>query len=200
MPDKTWPTQLEETKAGYRLLCDYMGAGSRICVSGDSAGATLVMSLLLANRTAMEDPQRPGLALLVSPWTHLVSGLNRNTASDYLDSNSLHRYARQYAGEASTEDNVISPGKSESLAWRVAAPTRGYSVIYGTEEVFAPGIEETVRSMKRSGSLVESAREEAGIHVWPMVNLYLGGTTEIRLRGLALMAEIAFSKMGIKTE
>jgi acetyl esterase/lipase len=197
VPDETWPKQFEETRAGYRFLCEYLGDGSRICVSGDSAGATLILSLLLRNEKVGEPVPRPGLAVLLSPWTHLVSELNQNTRSDYLDSNSLHLYARQYAGKASVDDPVISPGRTRS-GWQLSAPVKGYHIMYGAEEVFAPGIQDTVKNMKRSGATVETAQEDAGIHAWPVVDLFLADSPEDRLHGLRRMTEVVYSKMGPK--
>jgi acetyl esterase/lipase len=197
VPDETWPRQFEETRAGYRFLCDYLGASSRICVSGDSAGATLILSLLLRNEKVGEPVARPGLAVLLSPWTHLVSELNQNTPSDYLDSDSLHLYARQYAGKASVDDAVISPGRTLT-GWQVSAPVNGYHIMFGAEEVFAPGIQEMVKSMKRSGASVETTQEDAGIHAWPVVDLFLADAPKDRLRGLRHMTEVVYSKMGPK--
>lgn len=197
VPEGTWPKQFQETRAGYRLLCDYLGDGSRICVSGDSAGATLILSLLLRNEKVGEPVPRPGLAVLLSPWTHLVSTLNKNTPSDYLDSDSLHLYAQQYAGRASVEDPVLSPGLTYT-GWQVSAPAKGYHIIYGAEEVFAPGIQETVKNMKRSGAAVEMTREDAGIHAWPVVDLFLADSAEDRLHGLNRMTEVVYFKMGLK--
>jgi acetyl esterase/lipase len=197
VPEGTWPKQFQETRAGYRFLCEYLGDGSRICVSGDSAGATLILSLLLRNEKVGEPVPRPGLAVLLSPWTHLVSRLNKNTPSDYLDSDSLHLYAQQYAGKASVEDPVLSPGLTYT-GWQVSAPVKGYHIIYGAEEVFAPGIQETVKNMKRSGAAVEMTREGAGIHAWPVVDLFLADSTEDRLHGLSRMTEVVYFKMGPK--
>jgi acetyl esterase/lipase len=197
VPDEVWPQQFEETRAGYRFLCDYLGDGSRICVSGDSAGATLILSLLLRNGRMGEPVSRPGLALLLSPWTHLVSELNQNTQSDYLDSDSLHLYARQYAGKASVDDAVISPGRTHT-GWQVSAPVNGYLIMFGAEEVFAPGIQEMVKSMKRSGASVETAQEDMGIHAWPVVDLFLADSPKDRLRGVRQMTEVVYSKMGPK--
>ena len=197
VPDETWPKQFQETRAGYRFLCDYLGDGSRICVSGDSAGATLILSLLLRNEKVGEPVPRPGLAVLLSPWTHLVSDFNTNTASDYLDSDSLHLYARQYAGKASVDDPVLSPGRT-TTGWQVSAPVKGYHIVYGAEEVFAPGIQETITSMKRSSAAVGTTREEAGIHAWPAVDLFLADAADDRLHGLNKMTEIVYSKMGTK--
>jgi acetyl esterase/lipase len=200
VPDAKWPTQLNETRAGYQFLQDTFGPGSagNICISGDSAGATLVLSMLLhpggidKDAQVMKKLDRPGLAVLLSPWTHLVSDLNRNTRSDYLNKDSLHLYARQYAGDAASTDEVISPGLCADR-WKQVAPKNGFRIIYGAEEVFAPGIEEMTARIKRNGVLIKTYREDAGIHAWPVVNLFLGGSREERLSGLDIMAESIMS-------
>ncbi|EHY56400.1 hypothetical protein ABEF92_006644 [Exophiala dermatitidis] len=199
VPDAQWPTQFKETVAGYNFLCETFGEGSaaKISVSGDSAGATLVLSMLLHLEGDEQNPNnqrlsRPTLAILLSPWTHLVSELNRNTASDYLDKDSLHLYARQYAGGAATTDNLISPGLSTS-GWKKASPLEGYCIVYGAEEVFSPAIDETIAHMENEGATVKAYRQEAGIHAWPVVNLFLGDSREERLYGLDIMTKFIVS-------
>ncbi|KIW34811.1 uncharacterized protein PV07_01564 [Cladophialophora immunda] len=199
VPDAQWPVQFNETRAGYTFLRDTFGEGSaaKICVSGDSAGATLILSMLLQPGHLDQDPQslslhRPGLAILLSPWTHLVSELNQNTASDYLDRTSLHLYAKQYAGEATMMDGVISPGLCIGR-WKQASPLNGFRIIYGAEEVFAPGIQVMADHMKKNGAMVKLHEQEAGIHAWPVVNLFLGGTRDERLRGLDIMTDFILS-------
>ncbi|KAK5269151.1 hypothetical protein LTR99_009291 [Exophiala xenobiotica] len=199
VPDAQWPTQYNETRAGYTFLRETFGndSAAKICVSGDSAGATLILSMLLQPGHLEQDPQfqslhRPGLAILLSPWTHLVSDLNQNTRSDYLDKNSLHLYARQYAGEACTSDSVIAPGLNTGR-WKQASPLNGYRIICGAEEVFGPGIQDMVHHMKDNGAVVKASELEAGIHAWPVVNLFLGETREERLQGLDIMTEFVMS-------
>jgi len=199
VPDAQWPVQFNETRAGYTFLRETFGDGSaaKICVSGDSAGATLILSMLLQPGHLEQDPQfqslhRPGLAILVSPWTHLVSDLNQNTRSDYLDKNSLHRYAKQYAGPATMSDGVISPGLC-SGRWKQASPSSGFRILYGAEEVFAPGIQETVNHMKKNGAVVKTHEQEAGIHAWPVVKLFLGESRDERLEGLDVMTDFIMS-------
>lgn len=202
VPDATWPVQFEETRAAFKFLRDGFGEGSaeRICVSGDSAGATLMLSLLLHPVATDQDPPLeerdvPGLAILLSPWTHLVSELNQNTPSDYLNSESLHLYASQYAGNLTRTDKVVSPGLSVGR-WQQASPVDGYRVIYGAEEVFAPGILEMCKSMKKDGVVIQRHAEPAGIHAWPVVNLFLGESREARLHGLQKMTDyVASSKI-----
>ncbi|EXJ83457.1 hypothetical protein A1O1_07080 [Capronia coronata CBS 617.96] len=199
VPDAQWPTQFNETRAGYTFLREAFGDASapKICVSGDSAGATLILSMLLQSGRVDQDPQlqalhRPCLAILLSPWTHLVSELNRNTTSDYLDKDSLELYAKQYAGEGAMINSIISPGLS-TARWKQASPLNGYRIIYGAEEVFSPGIQETIRHMKNNGAMVKVHQQEAGIHAWPVVNLFLGNTREERLQGLDIMTEFILS-------
>ena len=200
VPDGVWPQQFKEISAGYRLLIDHMGDGSRICVSGDSAGATLILSRLL-HHGSHDEPQtvhevgKPRLAVLISPWTHLISPLNRNTPSDYLDANALRLYGRQYLGKKSSSDPIISPGLS-SAWWKKAQPCRGYCILYGDEEVFAPAIEETVQKMCKEGARVKTAVKIGGIHAWPVVSLFLGTTRAERLEGLNQMTDMVVSNMG----
>ncbi len=199
VPDAQWPTQFNEARAGYTFLRETFGEGSaaKICVSGDSAGATLILSMLLQPGHLEQDPQfqslhRPGLAVLLSPWTHLISELNQNTPSDYLDQNSLHLYASQYAGELAKTDGIISPGMSTGR-WKQASPLNGYRIIYGAEEVFRPGIQDTIRKMRHNGAVVKALELDGGIHAWPVVNLFLGESREERLQGLDMMTDFIMS-------
>ncbi len=200
VPDAVWPKQFTETCAGYKLLVDYMGDASRICVSGDSAGATLILSRLLHHGDHDEEPviyeaRKPALAVLISPWTHLISHLNRNTPSDYLDAKALELYGGQYLGKESASNDIISPGLTDGR-WRLASPSRGYCIVYGAEEVFAPGIEETMHNMEDDGARVKAKREAGGIHAWPVVNLFLGSTKEERLKGLNQITDMVVGQMG----
>jgi acetyl esterase/lipase len=200
VPDAVWPQQFIETAAGYQLLMEYMGGSSLICVSGDSAGATLILSRLLHHRDHDEIPliyevRKPALAILISPWTHLISPLNRNTPSDYLDAQALELYGRQYLGNESAYDDIISPGLTEER-WELAMPSQGYCIIYGSEEVFAPAIQETIQNMEDDGAWVTAKKEVGGIHAWPVVNLFLGSTKEERLKGLNQMTDVVVERMG----
>ena len=73
VPDAQFPTQLEQTVTGYEYVCSITRDPSRICVSGDSAGATLILSLLLMiGGKPDHEKKRPGFASLISPWPTLV--------------------------------------------------------------------------------------------------------------------------------
>lgn len=205
VPDAIFPAQLHETLAGYEYcLARVTGADpARVCVAGDSAGATLVLSLLLvlADRGGPARAPRPAFATLVSPWCNLVSEMNRDTPSDFLNAESLHGYARQYVGETgamgvrhkrsvSITDALASPGDCRSREmWVKASPSRGYHFIYGAEEVFAVSARVLARRLEQAGARVVVTEEEAAVHAWPVVALFLGETKERRLAGLRRIVE-----------
>lgn len=194
VPDESYPVQIEQAISAYRNICVNHDP-ARIVVSGDSAGGTLILSLLLhiandkqtnlkmgnANKWRMT---APGMAVLISPWVTLVSPQDKNTESDYLDVDSLHQYARQYAGsKISVQDPLISPGDCKDLDWwRKACPEKGFYFCYGAEEVFAPEIRDLLGLMKgdvRLQGLVESREESGGIHAWPVAALFLSSKLQL---------------------
>ncbi|KAI0481235.1 alpha/beta-hydrolase [Xylariaceae sp. FL0804] len=202
VPDGTFPRQLEEAIAGYEHVLSWTGDPEKICVSGDSAGATIVLSLLLhlANLGRHADKMdgvgswrlpKPGLAVLISPWVTLVSDKHRNTPSDYLDASHLHRYARQYSGEmVATDDPLLSPGDCKDVSWwNRACPSKGIFVGYGAEEVFAPEVERLVAFFKDNGIEVRSQGEAGGIHAWPVASLFLCSLLEERKKGLKVLVQ-----------
>ncbi|MCJ1456502.1 hypothetical protein MMC28_006863 [Mycoblastus sanguinarius] len=187
VPDAAYPKQLEQTIAGYEYICSAVKNSSRICVGGDSAGATLVLTLLLyIAKQPKYEKCKPGFATLISPWTTLFSSQNRNTASDFLDSDSLHLYGRQYAGsEERLDDPLVSPGVcKDGTWWAIAAPSRGFSVIYGSEELLGPDLRDLIALWRRSGCAVSVREEPGSIHAWPVATLFLSDTQVERQKGL----------------
>jgi acetyl esterase/lipase len=186
VPDASYPTQIEEALAGYAYVVRIAKDPSIVCVSGDSAGAMLVLSLLLH-----QSGQKPAIAVLISPWATLVSGNDVRTASDYLDMPQLSQYGRQVAGsKISVSDPLVSPGCCKDSAWwKRASPMRGIFITYGADEILAPQIEELVDMLNRAGVMVESQRELGGIHAWPVASLFLSSGEDGRLKGLRTMTE-----------
>ena len=197
VPEATYPTQLEQTVAGYKYsLSLAKNNPNRVTVSGDSAGATLILSLLLhlasSKSTDLSDNlSLPALAIPISPWTTLISPLNQNTSSDFLDSTALELYGSQYIGtRASSSDPLVSPGACKDLShWRRASPTKGWFFVYGAEEVFAPEARSLVKVLREAvgNKRVKVLEEGSWIHAWPVVKFFLGDGREERLSGLRAM-------------
>ncbi|KAJ2972806.1 hypothetical protein NUW58_g9105 [Xylaria curta] len=196
VPDDNFPRQLEEAIAGYDHVLSMVGDPEKVCVSGDSAGATIVLSLLLhiADRDCHADMMgeigkwhlaKPALAVLLSPWVTLVSDRHHNTESDYLDTRHLHIYAEEYTGgTVSSNDCLLSPGQCRDISWwHRACPLHGLFVEYGNEEVFAREIGALVQFLKRGGINITSRGEFGGIHAWPVASLFLSESDK-RLKGL----------------
>jgi acetyl esterase/lipase len=192
VPDETYPTQLHETLAGYEYVLSLAQSSKRVVVGGDSAGATLILSFLLyLNGHSELRHQKPGLAVMISPWVTIVSKNNRNTASDYLNSSTLELYGKQYIGNKTVPtDSMVSPGNCKDVKkWRDASPEFGWYFLYGSEEVLGPETRDLIKLLIGTGKEVDVWEEQGGIHAWPVASLYLGETREERLSGLKSIVE-----------
>ncbi|TKA29728.1 hypothetical protein B0A50_03091 [Salinomyces thailandicus] len=199
VPEATYPTQVQEALAGYKYCLEIAGgAPEKICVSGDSAGATLILSLLLClSDYANMRSKLPALAIPISPWATIISEKNQNTPSDYLNAESLHLYGSQYIGtKASSTDALVSPGSCKDKAWwRRASPSKGWFFVYGAEEVFAPEAKEMIAMLRQIDVKVEEHEEGGWIHAWPVVKLFLCNGSRERLGGLRAMVSMMTTKM-----
>ena len=187
VPDAVSPTQLQQTITGYEYVCKITGDPSRICVAGDSAGATLTLSLLLHTARQPDfEKRRAGYAALISPWTTLFTTQNRNTVSDYLDVNRLHVYGRQYAGsEEKLRDPLVSPGVCDNRTWWTKAwPSKGCCILYGSEEVFGPELRDFIALRRKNGCAISVKEASGAIHAWPVASMFLCDTQTERQQGL----------------
>ena len=198
VPQATYPTQVQQALAGYKYVLSIVDDPSQICVSGDSAGATLILSLLLclSDYTSLRN-KMPGLAVIISPWAAIISSKNQNTASDYLNAESLHLYGSQYIGtKASPDDSLVSPGRCKDLSWwRRASPTAGWFFIYGAEEVFAPETRDLVSVLRKADANVAKHEEKQWIHAWPVVKLFLCNRQEERQSGLRSIIQVTTERI-----
>ncbi|MCJ1337313.1 hypothetical protein MMC09_002595 [Bachmanniomyces sp. S44760] len=239
VPDAAFPVQLQETVKGYEYVLSRLPNptdASKVCVAGDSAGATLILTFLLyisrhdssndhsiANGTldkingntdshehgSLNDTMhtipvpKPGYATLISPWVSLVRSDNRDTPSDYLNASALEVYGSQYACgdtckslliesvQSKLHNPLVSPFACKDPQWlRRSAPTHGYFITFGAEEVFAPSIASMVAQLRKAGVSVAVREEPGGIHAWPVASLFLSGNYggNGRLDGLMRLA------------
>ncbi|KAK4231576.1 Alpha/Beta hydrolase protein [Podospora fimiseda] len=190
VPDAAYPKQLEEATKAYEHVLEIAQDPSIVCVSGDSAGATLILCLLLhlgeMNPGYRHHLPRPALAVLISPWVTLISTRHKNMANDYIDVKQLHHYATQFAGDRMAEtDPLVSPGCCNDIAWwKRSCPSKGIFITYGDAEVFAPEIEGLIKLLQEADVLIDSKAEPGGIHAWPVASLFLSSSLNDRLDGL----------------
>ncbi|KAL6913090.1 hypothetical protein FSST1_010850 [Fusarium sambucinum] len=205
VPDRVYPTQVLEALEGYKHVLEVVKDASKVCVSGDSAGGSLILSMLLelgaqagsqnkgvnfgirGDLTDLDPPHLPlpRIATLISPWITLMSKLHYNSKSDFLDKRTLWKYAQEYAGENMIQQQPASPGNCiDDNLWRAASPERGYFIIFGEEEVFAPDVEDFLKRQAKIGVQAEGQKFDGGIHAWPIASLFLSSTEERRLQGL----------------
>lgn len=197
VPDAVYPKQVQETYFGYQHLLSITGDPAKICVAGDSAGAALVLSLLLYLSDSELRGQLPGFACMISPWVSIISEKNRNTASDYLDEASLRLYGSQYIGtKVPYDDPMVSPGHCKDLArWARSSPSKGWYFMYGSEEVLGPETQDLIDVLRKAGQDVEAHEEQGSIHAWPVALLYLGNSRAQRLHGLENIVEVMSRRM-----
>lgn len=198
VPDETFPTQVDQAMAGYSLVLSQVKDPSRVCLSGDSAGGTIMLSLMLAKgRSNGWGQHRPRLGAFFSPWVRLVSPENRDTESDFLNAESLHLYARQYTGKLwPSDDPVASPGDCQDEAWwQRSAPSEGFICLYGAEEVFTSEIRKWRQKVSAAACRCEMEEERNAVHAWPVVDLFLCDTPQQRCKGLQRMTQLVRERM-----
>jgi monoterpene epsilon-lactone hydrolase len=161
-PEHRFPAQLDDAMAAYRWLVTSGVAPSRIAVAGESAGAGLTMSLLVALRN--QGAALPAVAACMSPWVDLeVTGgtMTRNAPFDYVTADTLRLYAKWFAPRDATNP----------LASALHADLRGLPPLL----VLAGGAETLLDDARRlsdraaaHGVRVELEVEPDMIHAWPL--------------------------------
>ncbi len=189
-PDKHFPGQLNEAILGYKEVLAAADADTKIVVGGDSAGGMLTLTLLqdLAARKLRDEPMRhPDLAVLISPWVTLKTHLHRPSDLDYIQPDTLARFADLYTGGGGVGayQAPASPGSCQDEGiWEAARPARGYIITYGEEEGLADDIKYLIQHQQSRGTEVRVLVDEGGVHVWPVISLQFCTTNERRIKGI----------------
>ena len=117
-PEHKYPAALDDAMAAYRWLLDQGYAADRIALAGDSAGANLVLSLMLRARD--EAMPLPGCGVMMSPWLDLrvtADSIMRNAPFDPLMTREMILdMAKHYAGDVALGDPRISPVLAPDLS------------------------------------------------------------------------------------
>jgi monoterpene epsilon-lactone hydrolase len=116
-PEHPFPAALEDVLRAYLWLLDSGADPGRLCVSGDSSGASLALSLLITLKQ-QELPQ-PGRLILLSPGVDLDRVLYDRPAADpdpvagepqpVISIEHLRRFTNMYLAGHPADDPVVSP-------------------------------------------------------------------------------------------
>ncbi|PHH89896.1 hypothetical protein CDD83_5010 [Cordyceps sp. RAO-2017] len=205
VPQANFPMQLAEVLHGYRHVLDVAKSASRVCVAGDSAGGYLVLNLLLrlGSQAVNPGPEEAGtgpseappaplphMAALISPWVDVKIDDHYPSEVDYILEAKICEYARECAKGLTAGQLQASPAAcTDPELWRAACPRRGYFVIYGEEEAFAPDIEDFIQRRSQSGDEISALRFGGGIHDWAILSMIVSSTQSRRQQGLRYLAE-----------
>ena len=160
-----FPAALQDAVTAYRYLLDQGISPDRIVLSGDSAGCSIVVSLLRHIDSSKTELPAPLAALLFSPWLDIKSARdparitgNRNYATDYLPANFTAWGAEAYIP---AHLDVDSPHFSP-LDHAFHTETRLWVQVGGLEILYDEGIK-FAEVMKEKGNKVK-------VYVEPLAN------------------------------
>jgi cation diffusion facilitator CzcD-associated flavoprotein CzcO/acetyl esterase/lipase len=163
-PEHPFPAALQDALAAWRALRAAGHRARRLAVLGDSAGAGLALSLVLALRAAGEE--LPGALGLVSPWVDLDLGSPwpaRNARRDaMLDPGWLGEAAAAYRGAA-----VDAPELRPLEADLAGLPP--LHVVAGADEVLVGDSDALVERAREAGVPVRYTRAAGMWHAYPVL-------------------------------
>ncbi|KAJ2997561.1 hypothetical protein NUW58_g615 [Xylaria curta] len=176
----TFPAALQDMLTSYLYLVNTAGTPpDKLTVSGDSAGANLIIAFLryLSRHADSMGVPLPASAILVSPWvapnrltdSNYSSEANPQFKSDYLPHSHLHWGANAYIGDNSPSNPYISP-----IGYPFSTPVR-ILVTVGTAELFKDDIVQWAHEMQQvEGNDVRLNYEEGAPHDTLLVGSMLG--------------------------
>jgi acetyl esterase/lipase len=128
-PEHPFPAAIEDCLAVYRALLDEGVPATGIAVGGDSGGAALALSMMLA--LGSRGLPRPAAAWLISPWTDIENGGASIAANAKTDPvvfvESLDNCRDAYLGGQPASTPLANPGRADltglpPLLIQVASP------------------------------------------------------------------------------
>jgi len=161
-PEHPAPAALDDALAAYRHL-RAQGA-RRIVLAGDSAGGTLVLTVLMALRDAGEPLPVAGVAL--SPWVDLTCGGNSfhtNAAFDFVGLVHCRMAAEAHAPGADLRRPELSP------AFGQLSGLPPLLIQAGEAEVLVDQVRDVAARANGAGAALELRVYPDMVHVWHMM-------------------------------
>ncbi|KAL4751043.1 hypothetical protein BDW72DRAFT_212943 [Aspergillus terricola var. indicus] len=198
-PRGVFPKQRDEAMAAYDWLCGDMGVDpSKVVVIGDSAGAHLIISLLVGiferrGRTVRGGngrDSRPAAAVLVSPWINLHTSHPRVLGlhwEERLFKRSLDTYCKWILRDATPGMDMLygnfALGREARGSWADILPARTWITAGSEELVFLYDIEDFVTQAKADAAAVVLDVTTGKDHAWQCAEAF---TQHNRLLALPL--------------
>jgi acetyl esterase/lipase len=152
-PEHPFPAALDDARAIVTALLGQPGAGP-VVVSGDSAGAGLALSAVLARRDAGEPP--PAGCILLSPWidlgAHRLASPGQVRRDVLLSPGWLEACASAYTPPSQWADPAVSP----LHAWHGGLPP--LLIQAGSDELIAPAAGQLAGRASAAGTQVSYTR------------------------------------------
>ncbi|KAJ3273551.1 hypothetical protein HDV01_004318 [Terramyces sp. JEL0728] len=155
-PEVKYSQQLDSVYVAYLWLVQHVGVRN-IIIGGDSAGANLMLSLhqmLVKQQSANPHLILPKSVIIISPWLdlslshtppHILDSLS--ATSDYLPYTMLEVWRDNTIPHSMhPRDPRMSPFFDLSP---IVMPEDGMLLIYGSTEIFAPEIDDWVKSIRK---------------------------------------------------
>lgn len=203
-----FPLQLEEAYAAYRyLLREMQITPSQVILMGESSGGHLALSLLsrlamLQNRSPNttgendESLQRPGYALLVSPWIDLFTSspdADTRQKRDFISKKRLDQNCAQLL--RATDKSIVSVyGNLKAVVpqrppWKEALPPKTW-ISTGEDDIFKEDIVAFVENVKNDGGAITLQVAPDRTHAWQT-----GEAFQVRKRVLSTQWETSVDGM-----
>jgi acetyl esterase/lipase len=164
-PEYPFPAALEDCKSAYKWLLKHGYTPENIIVGGESAGATLTLSLLLALKT--DNIVLPKAAFLFSPVTDLscqAKSFKYNAKNDVAPMGSWTVWTNLYIAGSDTKNPLLSPlfGNYEGIP--------PLYICVGTHEIHYDDCVNVANVAKKYGVDVTLRQWENMIHAFPLLS------------------------------
>jgi len=164
-PEHPFPAGLDDCVEVYRYLLDQGYKSSDVIVGGESAGGTLVLSLLLALKD--KKISLPKAAFSISPVVDLscsAESFKYNAKKDIAPMNSWNVWTQYYVGESNIKNPLLSP---------LFGDCKGLPPIYicvGTHEIHLDDCINFADKAKKDGVQVALRKWKNMVHAFPVMS------------------------------